>query len=234
MECLNVLPKSVDEFECAESMTQLFDLIQMCWDSNPRIATEQCLRVLRQLGTKLYDNRSPFYNILRKYYGLYGHPLELVLFDTPPPVVATTTTTGTASLQLPLSTPNQSSTTAPTPSTPTGPPEKLTRSSSDLRVRLALINPESKDALEEQFLGASLGAQNYFKIHTLIFPNATYFMSIHTLNRVCCCTSSTHHATRADQCQRRILWKLRKGSNEAIQCLYEDSAAVSSYLQEAP
>jgi hypothetical protein len=44
-------------------------------------AYNYCLDMARQLGNKLYDRRSPFYNILRTYYSLYGYPLELDVFS---------------------------------------------------------------------------------------------------------------------------------------------------------
>jgi hypothetical protein len=147
-------------------MNQLFNLVQMCWEADSSRSQEQCLKVVLQLGTKLYDNRSPFYNILRKYYGLYGHPLELVLFETPPPVSATSApaSSGAASSASSSAQPAsaaasaaQATASSSASSAASGPPEKLTRSSSDLRARLAMLNTEGKDALEEQFLGASLG-----------------------------------------------------------------------------
>lgn len=84
--CVQLLPIALDELECVEGLRQLESVISWCWDTcdNPQLSPyviENCLAAIQQLGTNLYDHRSPYYNILRRHFSLYDLPLENDLFD---------------------------------------------------------------------------------------------------------------------------------------------------------
>jgi len=83
LSLLDVLAKAVDCCRTPAAMNQMFILLYLCWDSDRNLAHANCVKLLADVGQKLYDNRSPFYNILRTHFGLYGCPLEPDLFETP-------------------------------------------------------------------------------------------------------------------------------------------------------
>lgn len=88
-----MLPTVVDKCLSSGGMENFFSLVSLVWTNgkiihksylyglDTPIAHTSCLDMVRLLGTKLYDRRSPFYNILRTYYSLYGFPLELDVFS---------------------------------------------------------------------------------------------------------------------------------------------------------
>lgn len=63
-------------------MNKFFYLFQNCWSCEPNIAFNKCVDILVYLGNKLYNNRSPFYNLLRTHFGLYDYLLELDIFQS--------------------------------------------------------------------------------------------------------------------------------------------------------
>jgi len=146
--CLDVLPKAVDEFEFRDGMNQMLMLIQVCWDCDEQRSLDGCLNVIMKLGKKLYDSRSPFYNLLRRYFGLYGHPLELDLFEIPKGVYAEMTGANTSASAT-------TSSSTPAGVMPSQAPSTLTKVSSVVKT---VISPSNqKEILEHQLLACSLG-----------------------------------------------------------------------------
>eukprot|EP01122_Echinamoeba_exundans_P017354 TRINITY_DN911_c4_g1_i1.p1 TRINITY_DN911_c4_g1~~TRINITY_DN911_c4_g1_i1.p1 ORF type:complete len:3990 (-),score=695.43 TRINITY_DN911_c4_g1_i1:1688-12457(-) len=85
-DCVALLSVASDEIECVEGLRQLESIISWCWDTsdNRQLSShviDSCLSVIQHLGANLYDRRSPYYNILRRHFALYGTPLESDLFD---------------------------------------------------------------------------------------------------------------------------------------------------------
>eukprot|EP01114_Cavostelium_apophysatum_P004654 TRINITY_DN1498_c0_g2_i4.p1 TRINITY_DN1498_c0_g2~~TRINITY_DN1498_c0_g2_i4.p1 ORF type:complete len:2306 (-),score=584.47 TRINITY_DN1498_c0_g2_i4:5005-11922(-) len=87
-QCLDLLNVVSSRCRSSGGMDQFFSIITSCWDftdiSVTPKAIESLTAALRSVGEKLYDSRSPFYNLLRTFYSLYGFPLELDLFQSKP------------------------------------------------------------------------------------------------------------------------------------------------------
>lgn len=77
---LDMMPDVVDLVDNKHGFNQIMILLVSCWDANPEKAHTSLASAVSLLGTKLNDNRSPFYNLLRTHFGLYGFPLELDIF----------------------------------------------------------------------------------------------------------------------------------------------------------
>ena len=77
---LDMMPDIVDLVDNKHGFNHIMILLVSCWDANPEKAHTSLASAVSLLGTKLNDNRSPFYNLLRTHFGLYGFPLELDIF----------------------------------------------------------------------------------------------------------------------------------------------------------
>jgi ubiquitin-protein ligase len=77
---LDLMPDIVDDVENKHGFNQIMVLLSHCWEVNPEKAHRTLIHVVNTVGIKLHDHRSPFYNLLRCHFGLYGFPLELDLF----------------------------------------------------------------------------------------------------------------------------------------------------------
>jgi hypothetical protein len=61
-------------------MAEFFSIVTACW--NPTISFVSLVDTLQTLGNRLYSSRSPFYNVLRTHFGLYGLALESGQFQS--------------------------------------------------------------------------------------------------------------------------------------------------------
>eukprot|EP01114_Cavostelium_apophysatum_P024424 TRINITY_DN955_c0_g1_i10.p1 TRINITY_DN955_c0_g1~~TRINITY_DN955_c0_g1_i10.p1 ORF type:complete len:1320 (+),score=336.17 TRINITY_DN955_c0_g1_i10:1050-5009(+) len=77
---LDAIPFAADCGSSSTSVDQLFSIVSSFWSKSPSFGFARCVEVLRSIGRKLHANRSPFYNLLRTHYDLYGYPLENDLF----------------------------------------------------------------------------------------------------------------------------------------------------------
>lgn len=77
------LTLSAQDLQSKSGFKQLLSLIASCWNVNKKASAQKSLDFLLQIGSSLYESRTPFYNILRTHYGLYGYPLELDIFGLP-------------------------------------------------------------------------------------------------------------------------------------------------------
>lgn len=78
---LEVLEYCVDECKSSVGMDQLFNLITALWTTDAARCFSKSVEVLLSIGHKLFNNRSPFYNILRTHFGLYEFALEADIFS---------------------------------------------------------------------------------------------------------------------------------------------------------
>ncbi len=76
--CLTLLPQVIDSCRSAAGQAEFFNLMSTCWNSN--LSFSPTVEHLNHLGKQLYTQRSPFYNVLRTHYGLFGLPLEIGQF----------------------------------------------------------------------------------------------------------------------------------------------------------
>ncbi|XP_022103700.1 LOW QUALITY PROTEIN: baculoviral IAP repeat-containing protein 6-like [Acanthaster planci] len=84
---LGVLP-SLPACVSSGSMHWLFSMLGMVKQQDPEITAKACHRLLTEAAQELADRTLPEHAILRAKFGLYGTPLDPILFDMEPPVIS--------------------------------------------------------------------------------------------------------------------------------------------------
>ncbi|XP_038074812.1 baculoviral IAP repeat-containing protein 6-like [Patiria miniata] len=93
---LSILP-SLPSCVSSGSMHWFFSMMGMVKQQDPEITAQACHRLLMETASELADRTLPEHAVLRAKFGLFGTPLDPILFDMEPPVISPAPKTSSAS-----------------------------------------------------------------------------------------------------------------------------------------